>query len=86
MYSRLNCFVHNTRYDELMQIVEKVHGILSTIQPGENGVKPKSDNDFIEIEVNFKTLDELNRFIYGAYQTMGVYFYIATVEYVTTVF
>ena len=86
MYSRLNCYVHKTRYDELMGIVEKKHGIMSTIQPEENGVKPRTEGDFVEVEVNFKTLNDLNGFIYSAYGAFGVYFYIATVAYVTTLF
>ncbi|MBR3280575.1 MAG: hypothetical protein IKI57_01835 [Clostridia bacterium] len=86
MYSRLNCFVHKTRYDDIMQLIEKKKGIMSTIQPEENGVKPRSEGDFMELEINFENLNDLNAFIYGAYQSYGVYFYVATIAYVTTVF
>ncbi len=81
MFTRINCCVHEMHYKECIEEVKKNDGMLSTIQP-----EHQLDNHFVEVEANFKNLNDANKFIYRMFFSFGLHFYVETMRYVVKAF
>jgi len=81
MFRQLVVGVHKTKYEECLNTAKEKKGILSTIQPS-----PDKNSDFIPVEINFKDCNDMNSFIYSMFMKAGLYFYVNTCIFKSTIF
>ena len=81
MFTRVNCYVHDSHYDECLELVKKINGVLSSVQP-----ERKTDSHYVEVEANFKNLNDANSFIYKMFFRYGLHFYVEQMQYVSKYF
>ena len=73
MYKWLNFYVHYTRLNDCIDFLKEKHGIIGHATTAVEGM---DDIEFHPVRAFFRSTEDLNTFLYQAYNRYGSYFYI----------